>query len=93
MSNDDVSMSEVWREWHRVLRDRREVRRAGATGDILALSEHGYRVRKLTEHQFRVNGRLDLFPTNRRWHDLKTNTRGGYGSALVIARRRLDGVV
>ncbi len=30
--------------------------------------------------QFRVNGVLDLYPTNRRFHNLRTNERGDYPS-------------
>ena len=48
-------------------------------------------VRKLTDFQFRVDGRLDLYPIHRRWHDIKTNRRGTYSTALAVAIRILRG--
>lgn len=35
-------------------------------------------VKALTEYQFRINNRLDIYPRNQKWHDIKNNTRGDY---------------
>lgn len=45
---------------------------------ILNLVNYGHIVRKLTEYHYRINNRLDLFPTNCRYHDIKTGKRGFY---------------
>ncbi len=41
-----------------------------------------YEVKKLTEYQWRINGVLDLYPTNRLYHDIKQNKRGTYRDAM-----------
>lgn len=40
--------------------------------------EHGFTFEPKTEYQFRVNGVIDLYPTNGKWHFLPTNKRGDY---------------
>lgn len=42
------------------------------------LARAGYTVRKITPYQFRIDDRLDVYPTNARWHDIKTGKRGGF---------------
>jgi len=43
------------------------------------LEEAGYVVEKKTDYQFRINGLLDVYPTNARFHCLKTGARGEFG--------------
>jgi hypothetical protein len=87
--NDDVDMSDLWREYRRAQQERRASRLGPRTDEILALAGKGFDVRVLTEYQFRIDGALDLFPIHRRFHDLKTQARGGYQNALDVAIRRL----
>jgi hypothetical protein len=44
--------------------------------------------------QYRVDGWLDLWPTGRRYHDLKTGRRGGFAqmSAVDLYNRLLLGI-
>lgn len=35
-------------------------------------------IQKITEWQYRINGTLDLYPVNRRYHNIKTGKRGDY---------------
>ena len=67
----------------------RAMEREAGAAEILALREHGFHVEALTDYQYRINGRLDLFPTRRRFHDVLINRRGSYTSAFDIARRML----
>lgn len=46
----------------------------------------GYQVRQLTPYQFRIEGRLDVYPVNRKWHDIKSNKRGSYGDVIDFVR-------
>ena len=64
-------------------------KRDKGTDSILALQEHGYRVCRLTAFQWRINDRLDLFPTNKKYHDIFANERGDWQGALDICRRIL----
>jgi len=54
--------------------------RAGQKRRFGALRKLGYEIKELTEYQFRVNGVLDIYITNNKWHDLKTGERGEYES-------------
>jgi hypothetical protein len=46
---------------------------------IERLEQAGYKVEKKNSHyQVRINGKLDLYPRNRRYHDLASNRRGDY---------------
>jgi hypothetical protein len=50
--------------------------------DILAA--HDYRVQALTQYQYRINGVIDIYPVNRRWHDLRSGQRGNYNALGTI---------
>lgn len=53
------------------------------------LEEFGYKVEKKTEYQFRINGVLDVYPTNARFHDLATGKRGSFeGNNLATFVRK-----
>ena len=75
-----------WVEYHEEQRQRREKRLPIRTAAILALEQEGFVVQKLTDYCFRINGRLDLFPIHNRWHDIKTNVRGGAKDLAVFAK-------
>lgn len=75
----DNENKEIWAEYKRAQKVRRAERLPVRTEAILALKNSGFKVRRLTEFQFRVNERLDLYPIHNRYHDIKTKERGGYG--------------
>mgnify|MGYP006921294814 CR=1 FL=1 len=47
----------------------------------------GYNVKRFTEYQFRVNDRVDVYPVNRRWHDIKENKRGDYEDIFAFCEK------
>lgn len=51
------------------------------------LTQLGYDVKMFTEYQFRINGRLDVYPVNRRWHDIKENQRGDYEDIFDFCKK------
>lgn len=55
-----------------------KLRRINGGFDILQLKNLGLEVEQLNSFHFRVCGVLDFYPTNRRFHNLKTNQRGFY---------------
>jgi hypothetical protein len=79
--------TEMWREIHRDQKEARAERRSRNAEDILALRNDGFEVVELTEYHFRVNGIVDFFPTNRRFHVLKANRRGFYKSAREFMKK------
>lgn len=51
---------------------------------ILSLTDHGFKVEQLSPYQFRINDQLDLYPTNKRYHDVIRGTRGDYWNITVL---------
>lgn len=45
---------------------------------VTQLIERGHEVKWLTEWQFRVDGRFDIFWQSKRYHDIRENRRGDY---------------
>lgn len=61
--------------------DSSDQRRAKGVYELKRLSDKGYDVQNLNKgYQFRINNRLDVYPTNKRYHDIKTGKRGGYST-------------
>jgi len=57
----------------------RQTRRSHGWYELDRLSKKGFNVRNMNRAmQFRINDILDIYPTNRRWHNLETGERGGY---------------
>lgn len=70
--------ADEWKEYRDEQKQRRQERLPVRQREIEKLSELGYSVVKLTEYQFRVNGAIDLYPIHRRYHILKSGSRGTY---------------
>lgn len=82
-------MGDFWHDVRHAQRARRIKRLPVRTRHILELERDGYIITPMTPYQFRVNGCLDLYPTHNRWHDLRSNTRGGAADLIEFVRRRL----
>lgn len=65
------------RDYKEAQRARRAKRVPIRTQEILALKDKGFKIEQKTDYHFRVNDRLDLWPTHNRWHDIKRDKRGG----------------
>lgn len=84
--------TEDWRDIHKDRQERRAERRDGNSLAIMNLCLHGFDVRKLTEYCFRVDDKIDLYPTGQRYHVLQGNRRGRYdGNVLTFVQSRLRG--
>jgi hypothetical protein len=44
--------------------------------DILAAQDHT--IEALSAYQYRIDRRIDIYPVNRKWHDIRTGKRGTY---------------
>ena len=77
-------------EGHREAQQERRAKRLPVrTDQILALRREGYSVEAKTPYQFRVDGAFDLYPIHNRWHDLRTNKRGGAKDLADFIRRTI----
>lgn len=86
--NEDTAM---WRDYRQQQQARRAIRLPIRTQEILDLRAKNFRVEQLTDYQFRIDGALDLYPTHRRYHVLKTGKRGNYTTPIAIANVVLRG--
>lgn len=88
--SNDMDTGDVWR----ALREDRRAHLAAVMpareAAIAALADSGFTVKRMQDG-YRINGRLDLYPTRQRYHHLPTGRRGGYTDPLQCARRWLKG--
>jgi hypothetical protein len=64
---------------------RRSARRELFELDLLKTLRLDHEVRDLNQgYQYRVDGKLDIYPTHRRWHLLRTGQRGEYGKSTAV---------
>jgi hypothetical protein len=54
------------------------------------LIAYDYEVQRLTQYQYRINGVIDIYPVNKRWHDLRNQERGSYGELIQFVQSRLN---
>lgn len=77
-----------WRDWREDAKQHRATMQQAGAADIEALNAAGYAVEKLTDYQFRVNGKIDLYPVKRRFHILKTGERGQYRNMTILLKSK-----
>ena len=88
-STIDSYPSEYRREHRYAARQLRGLRLLRRGEQILALSDEGFEVEWIADVHFRVDGVLDFYTQHRLFHDLRTDTSGGYANPVDIAVRRL----
>lgn len=74
-------MSEIgddFKEYRKAQQERRAARLPVRTKEICNLVMDGYSVERMTDYQFRINDRLDIYPIHNRYHDIKSGERGGF---------------
>jgi hypothetical protein len=55
----------------------KEIRRQIEIDKLMALKKK-YKIEKITDFHYRVNGVVDIFPTNKKMHNLRTHVWGDY---------------
>lgn len=81
--------SQEWDQYKEDQRKRRADRLPVRTEQILSLRDMGYIVVQKTEYQYRINGTIDVYPIHNRYHNIKTNKRGGYKDVVEFIKKRL----
>jgi DNA-binding ferritin-like protein (Dps family) len=74
MTNTDEK--EMWKAHKREVNIMRKKRSSQFRDIIKEFRELGFEVKELNQFQFRFNGIIDIYPSNKRFHDLKNNIRG-----------------
>lgn len=72
----DENQKEDWDQHAKDMSEMRERRRNQFHAAKRDLRRLGFDVREITAFQFRVNETLDIYPSNRRYHDIRKNQRG-----------------
>lgn len=79
--------SEYWKDVKAHFRGRNKLRRFRAEPDFESIKELGLEVKDLNNgYQVRINGILDIFPTNMLYHDIKKNERGDYRNMIEFIK-------
>ncbi len=52
--------------------------------------EHGLPYEEITPYQIRIDGSLDIYPTNKKWHDLTKNKRGHYNRLIPFVLHHFE---
>ena len=58
------------------MKSRRSNRRFHFIRSAKELRELGFEVKEISKFQFRINEILDIYPTNKKYHNLKTDVHG-----------------
>lgn len=82
-------LGDDYRDFREEQKKRRQERLPVRQEEIEALSALGYTVRKITEFQFRIDDTYDLYPIHNRWHNIKTNKRGGAQNLAEFIKKTL----
>lgn len=83
-------MSDIGEFWKIIKEDQRKQRQSNREHFIDQLGyvgKIGFEVEPISEYQFRINDVLDIFPSNRKFHDLKNNKRGRYNDFLKFVQK------
>ena len=81
---------DYWRDvnaYHRQQKEKRDLRIWPMIENKLKLVSKKHNVRKLTQYQYRINGTLDIYPQNKRYHDIKNNKRGDYKDMIKFVNK------
>lgn len=80
---------DAWDGYKEAQQKRRASRLPVFIKEIKCLSINGFEVKRLTRFQYRVGGRIDLYPTHRLFHDISTGERGNYKNALELCKEKI----
>lgn len=72
--NDDEKNE--WDEHKKAMNSMRDRRRFQFREVIREFKRMGFEVREISPFQFRFNEGIDIYPSNKRYHDLTKNVRG-----------------
>lgn len=67
---------EMWNKHKQNIRQMRNSRRSQFREIITDLTNAGFEIKEITPFQFRINDCLDIYPQNKRYHDIVKNERG-----------------
>ena len=67
---------QAWREHADKMTNMRNRRRSQFGEVIREFENMGFEVKEVSRFQYRFNDCVDIFPSNKRYHDLKTHKRG-----------------
>lgn len=77
----------LWRQHKELQRLRRNKRRPERMDKLLTLRKEGFSIELKSEYCVRINGRLDIWLTHNRYHDIRENKRGGFVEVQTFVRR------
>lgn len=62
--------------------------------DILQeLVAFDFRVQQLSQYHFRINDRLDVWPSSKRWYDRQNYNKGQYGNLVTFVKAHFAEII
>lgn len=81
MNEETIMAGETWGEREKRRKEMRATMLKKRTEELMELQSREFDIRRITPQHYRVNGRLDIWPEQNRWYDIK-NFRRGYFSQI-----------
>lgn len=79
--------SDMWKAHNEDMKQMREKRNDLASKDLETLAKtDGIRSVYITPYQIRIEEVLDIWPSNKNYHDIQTNERGRYRRLIPFVR-------
>lgn len=85
-------VGDMWREEREAYKKRRDTRVKRREASIHWLIINGVEVKTFTDIHVRLNGALDLYLVNGRYHHLPSNTRGSFSNIKRLMERFFPGI-
>lgn len=68
---------------------RRQCLREGES-ELEELVAFDYEVVQLSDYHFRINGKLDVWPSSKKWYHTRTHRKGNYKSLKLLVKEVLQ---
>ncbi len=62
------------------------------TSQIQILIAQDYEVNAFSDIHFRINRRLDVWPSTKKWYDTRNHTKGTYKDLLTFAKQHFKNI-
>jgi len=81
--------TDEWKQYKVEQKERRAKRLPVRQQEIEALSSLGYKVDKKNDYHYRIDDLIDVWPIHNRYHNIKTNKRGGYKNVTEFIKKQI----
>lgn len=85
-------IGEMWEQERKDYKLRRDKRLERRKRTMEWLQSNGCHLKWLSDYQVRINGKLDLYLVNGRYHDIEKNKRGDFSNIKKLIESTFPGI-